>query len=49
MANISIVTPFFKEIDQINNTVQSALRLLAKNTEFEILICNDGPHSKMRF
>ena len=48
MANITIVVPFFKELDQINNTVQSvALQdYWQKKSGFEILICNDGPHSK---
>lgn len=43
---ISVIIPFYKEMPLISRAVESVLANCAKNHEFEVLICNDGPFSE---
>jgi glycosyltransferase involved in cell wall biosynthesis len=39
---ISVIIPFYNEINLIGRAVSSVYSNFSKNDEFEIIICNDG-------
>jgi glycosyltransferase involved in cell wall biosynthesis len=44
--NISIVIPFYKEVDQIGRAIASVVVNMTNVSKFEIIISNDGPFSE---
>jgi len=40
---VSVIIPFYRELDLISRAIESVLVNIGPETDFEILVCNDGP------